>query len=51
VREDNDRSAGRSSSAGAARSGKASPPAVQAGDATVMLSVSADVVLAPAKVN
>ncbi len=51
VHEDTDRSAGRSATAGAARSGKMSPPAVQAGDATVMLSVTADVVLAPARVN
>jgi predicted secreted protein len=49
AREDSERSLGRSSEAGAARSGKAPPPSVQAGDATVLLSVSADVVLAPIK--
>ncbi len=47
--EDSDRSAARSTGAAASGSRKAPPPAAQAGDATVMLSVSADVVLAPAR--
>lgn len=47
AREDDQRSSARSAGAAAARLGKA--PSVQAGEATVMLSVSADVVLAPPK--
>ena len=47
AREDDRRGAARSASASATRLGKT--PSVQAGDATVMLTVSADVVLAPAK--
>jgi uncharacterized protein len=45
--EDERRGATRSAGAAATRLGKA--PSVQAGDATVMLSVSADIVLAPPK--
>ncbi len=51
AREDNERAAARSTGAMSVARRRAPPPAAQAGDAAVMLSVSADVMLAPARTN